>query len=56
MAARAQSDEIDFAICSEVTSRIDVVNFEFVCAAAVLATPTVPLQYLTSQEVIRSRI
>lgn len=56
VAARAQGDEIDFDICSEVTSRTNVVNFEFARTSAILTTPTVPLQYLRSKATIRGQI
>ncbi len=46
VALGTECDQILFRILSEVTSWLDVMHLEFAEPPAVLATPTVPLQYL----------
>jgi hypothetical protein len=43
-------------VIAEAAARLDVMDLEIFRSPTILAAPTVPLQHLTPQEVIRSRI
>jgi len=53
---RAQSDQVFFRIVSEQATGLNVMNLQVVHAAALLAAPPVPLEYLFPQLVVRDGI
>jgi hypothetical protein len=49
MAAGAQSNQIGIGIVSEQAARFDVVNLKFSKTSAILAPPSITLEYLAPQ-------
>ena len=56
VAHSTKSYQILGGVIAEAPARLNVMDLEILRSPTVLAAPTVPLQYLTPQEAIRSRI
>jgi hypothetical protein len=51
MALTTQSNQVVQFVASECTAKADVVNFEFGCASAILASPTISFENLSAKGV-----